>query len=177
MMEYQSELYKKLDLVPGDFVIGINVNVIIKPASEKMISFRGFKGMSEGHSAEGYFLNNFKPLPFKVGDIVNFTDEFMSVIPSIIPKQDKIVSIEYRRVDGKFLYTREGESGGYFTLNKDGTNRLLPNITVFKLVQSRSGNISLPSIDTSRFPHTCIKCGAPSYNGYNRVECSKCGEY
>jgi len=129
------------------------------------------------HFNEAFFFDNFKPTLFKVGDIVNLTDEYKSAInlSNVICKNVKIIEIESKG-NGMFLYRIEGKEV-YYTLDKDNMNKWFPGIPTLKLIQSRAGNVSLPSVDTSRFPNICRKCGAPAWIGAFRVECSKCGEY
>jgi hypothetical protein len=32
-------------------------------------------------------------------------------------------------------------------------------------------------VDVTKYPHLCNRCGAPSYNGFSSVDCSKCGNH
>lgn len=40
------------------------------------------------------------------------------------------------------------------------------------LVLYQSDQQIMPTIDLSRFPHKCLKCGAPAYIGFMDTDCS-----
>ena len=183
-MQYKNELYKKLDLVPGDFVIEILSDDIYKveePRFEEMVCI--IAGTQRVDMIEEAFLDEYKPLQFKVSDVIKLSDRYIATVGTVISDISdalnyKIKSVEHKETHkkDKFSYNLEGQEGHY-TLNAQGTSKWFPGISVFELVQSRSGRVSLPTIDMSKYPHTCQKCGAPAYIGAVRVECSKCGEY
>ena len=41
-----------------------------------------------------------------------------------------------------------------------------------------SGEVSSPQpTQNDMYPHTCPRCGAPAYKGFNNIECSSCGNF
>ena len=60
-----------------------------------------------------------------------------------------------------------------------GTTRISQGIHkgLKPVLEEKSSEKVVLTSDMSKYPHTCLKCGAPAYIGVVRVECSKCGEY
>ena len=60
-----------------------------------------------------------------------------------------------------------------------GTTRISQGIHkgLKPVLEEKSSEKVVLTSDMSKYPHTCLKCGAPAYIGVTRVECSKCGEY
>jgi hypothetical protein len=59
-----------------------------------------------------------------------------------------------------------------------------PQNHIYQLTANVTGNVTVqeatkydlackPPIDLSKFPHKCVKCGYPAYNGFASTECSK----
>lgn len=110
-------------------------------------------------------------MKFKKGDDLRFTKEHLlrvnTLIPGYLKETEPGVVISSCIVNKNEWYSFECHGRDIVAIRPDGRN-IGCDEQVMMLVQK---------VDLLKYPSVCRKCGAPAWDRFNLVDCSKCGEY
>jgi len=195
MIIYPTEIYKELDLLPGDeaYCADVGVVKIIDPPAVSFFKPKDFihftKNNGDGCCWPEGFLKHYRTTRFKTGDRVKLSQGYINNCPPGFITNDyrrivKIAVFDYKDPSIEIYLvgitpieiTEAKEKVGRFIIDQFGVNtKSSYKDPYFELDKHRyeEENINL-SFDISKYPHICPDCGGPAYIGFNDIDCSRC---